>query len=77
MCQHICRLDENNEGEVWVHCMSDHIVFVKSYFLDGQAGRAPGDAVHNVCPKAYVRQVLWEVSDQLSLCSLIDIVYRV
>ena len=48
-------LDEKNEGEVWVHCMSDHSVFVQSYFLDHQAGRAPGDAIHNVIPGAYVK----------------------
>ena len=48
-------LDEKNEGEVWVRCMSDHSVFVQSFFLDYQAGRAPGDAVHKVYPKAYVK----------------------
>lgn len=35
--------------------MSDHSVFVQSYFLDYQAGRAPGDAVHKIYPKAYIK----------------------
>ena len=48
-------LDEKSEGEVWVRCMSDHSVFVQSYFLDYQAGRAPGDAVHKIYPKAYIK----------------------
>lgn len=51
-------LDEKNEGEVWVRCMSDHSVFVQSYFLDYQAGRAPGDAVHKIYPKAYIKVFL-------------------
>lgn len=59
-------LDEKNEGEVWVHCMSNHSVFVQSYFLDIQAGRAPGDAIHNVLPEAYVK-VLY--SNTILLCS--------
>ena len=48
-------LDEKGEGEVWIRCMSDHSVFVQSYFLDYQAGRAPGDAVHKIYPKAYIK----------------------
>ena len=48
-------LDEKNEGEVWVRCMSDHSVFVQSFFLDYQAGRAPGDAVHKIYPNAYIK----------------------
>eukprot|EP00731_Ephydatia_muelleri_P038181 Em0674g4a len=48
-------LDEKGEGEVWIRCMSDHSVFVQSYFLDYQGGRAPGDAVHKIYPKAYIK----------------------
>lgn len=48
-------LDEKNEGEVWIRCMSEHSVFVQSYYLDFQAGRAPGDAVHKIYPKAYIK----------------------
>lgn len=48
-------LDEKNDGEVWIRCMSEHSVFVQSYFLDYQAGRAPGDAVHKIYPKAYIK----------------------
>ena len=35
--------------------MSEHSVFVQSNFLDYQAGRAPGDAVHKIYPKAYIK----------------------
>ncbi len=35
--------------------MSEHSVFVQSYFLDYQAGRSPGDAVHKIYPKAYIK----------------------
>ena len=40
---------------MWIRCMSEHSVFVQSYFLDYQAGRAPGDAVHKIYPKAYIK----------------------
>ena len=30
-------------------------MFVQSYFLDHQAGRAPGDAVHKIYPKAFIK----------------------
>ncbi|CAN9504167.1 unnamed protein product [Ophioblennius macclurei] len=35
--------------------MSDHAVFVQSYYLDREAGRAPGDAVHKIYPGAYIK----------------------
>ena len=40
---------------MWIRCLSDHSVFVQSYFLDHQTGRAPGDAVHKIYPKAYIK----------------------
>jgi MAD (mothers against decapentaplegic) family protein 4 len=48
-------LDEKNEGEVWIRCMSEHSIFVQSNFLDYQSGRAPGDAVHKIYPKAFIK----------------------
>lgn len=36
-------------------CLSDHSVFVQSYYLDREAGRAPGDAVHKIYPSAYIK----------------------
>ena len=48
-------LEEKDNGDVWIRCMSEHSVFVQSYFLDHQAGRAPGDAVHKIYPKAYIK----------------------
>ena len=49
------QLECRGEGDVWMRCMSDHAVFVQSYFLDREAGRAPGDAVHKIYPGAYVK----------------------
>ena len=48
-------LEEKDNGDVWIRCMSEHSVFVQSYFLDQQAGRAPGDAVHKIYPKAFIK----------------------
>lgn len=49
------QLDKRGEGDVWVRCLSDQSVFVQSYFLDRQAGRSPGDAVHKIYPQAYIK----------------------
>ncbi|XP_065661438.1 mothers against decapentaplegic homolog 4 [Hydra vulgaris] len=49
------KLDRRGEGDVWVRCLSDQSVFVSSYFLDRQAGRSPGDAVHKIYPQAYIK----------------------
>ncbi|XP_071451479.1 mothers against decapentaplegic homolog 4-like [Hetaerina americana] len=49
------QLDLRGEGDVWLRCLSDHSVFVQSYYLDREAGRAPGDAVHKIYPQAYIK----------------------
>ncbi len=49
------QLDLRGEGDVWLRCQSDHSVFVQSYYLDREAGRAPGDAVHKIYPAAYIK----------------------
>ncbi|XP_078468631.1 mothers against decapentaplegic homolog 4-like isoform X3 [Lampetra planeri] len=49
------QLECRGEGDVWVRCLSDHAVFVQSYYLDREAGRAPGDAVHKIYPGAYIK----------------------
>lgn len=49
------QLDLHGEGDVWLRCLSDHSVFVQSYYLDREAGRAPGDAVHKIYPSAYIK----------------------
>lgn len=43
------------EGDVWVRCLSDHSIFVQSFYLDREAGRAPGDAVHKIYPAAFIK----------------------
>jgi MAD (mothers against decapentaplegic) family protein 4 len=48
-------LDLRGEGDVWLRCLSDHSVFVQSYYLDREAGREPGDAVHKIYPSAYIK----------------------
>lgn len=42
-------------GDVWLKCLSDHPVFVQSYYLDREAGRSPGDAVHKIYPAAQIK----------------------
>ncbi|XP_075209715.1 LOW QUALITY PROTEIN: mothers against decapentaplegic homolog 4 [Chanos chanos] len=49
------QLECRGEGDVWMRCLSDHAVFVQSYYLDRKAGRAPGDAVHKIYPGAYIK----------------------
>ncbi|XP_072020949.1 mothers against decapentaplegic homolog 4-like isoform X2 [Amphiura filiformis] len=49
------QLDLKGEGDVWVRCQSEHAVFVQSYYLDREAGRAPGDAVHKIYPSAFIK----------------------
>nr|XP_015224305.1 PREDICTED: mothers against decapentaplegic homolog 4-like [Lepisosteus oculatus] len=52
------QLECRGEGDVWMRCLSDHAVFVQSYYLDREAGRAPGDAVHKIYPGAYIKRYL-------------------
>jgi len=49
------QLDLVGEGDVWLKCRSNQSVFVQSYYLDREAGRAPGDAVHKIYPRAYIK----------------------
>ena len=49
------KLDLQGEGDVWIRCLSAHSVFVQSFYLDREAGRAPGDAVHKIYPSAYIK----------------------
>ena len=49
------QLDLRGEGDVWLRCLSEHSVFVQSYYLDREAGRAPGDAVHKIYPSACIK----------------------
>lgn len=48
-------LDVCGEGDVWLRCLSNYSVFVMSYYLDYEAGRAPGDTVHKIHPSAYIK----------------------
>lgn len=48
-------LDLHGEGDVWLRCLSEQPVFVQSYYLDREAGRTPGDAVHKIYPSAFIK----------------------
>ncbi len=49
------RIECRNEGDIWIRCNSDQSVFLRSYYLDREAGRAPGDAVHKIYPQAFIK----------------------
>lgn len=49
------QLDLVGEGDVWLRCLSDHSVFVLSYYLDREAGRQPYEAVHKIYPTAGIK----------------------
>ena len=49
------KLELLGEGDIWIRCCSDVSVFVQSFYLDREAGRAPGDAVHKIYPNAYIK----------------------
>lgn len=49
------KLDLQGEGDVYLNCLSDHSVFLQSYYLDREAGRQPGDAVHKIYPQTYIK----------------------
>ncbi|KAF6731917.1 Mothers against decapentaplegic-like protein 4 [Oryzias melastigma] len=49
------QLECRGEGDVWMRCLSDHSVFIQSYYLDREAGRVPGDGVHKIYPGAYIK----------------------
>jgi len=49
------QLDLIGEGDVWLKCQSNQSVFLQSYYLDREAGRAPGEAVHKIYPRAYIK----------------------
>ncbi|GMT35811.1 hypothetical protein PFISCL1PPCAC_27108, partial [Pristionchus fissidentatus] len=44
------RISVKEDGAVWVRVLSRYPIFISSTFLDRQAGRVGGDAVHKVYP---------------------------
>lgn len=49
------QLEHRGDGDVWLRCLSDHAVFVQSFYLDRESGRSPGGAVHKIYPGAYIK----------------------
>ena len=52
------QLELKGEGDVLLRCLSDQSVFVQSYYLDREAGRCPGDAIHKVYPSAHIKVLI-------------------
>jgi len=48
-------LECRNEVEIWIRCNSEQAIFLQSFYLDREAGRAPGDAVHKIYPQACIK----------------------
>ncbi|XP_055083949.1 mothers against decapentaplegic homolog 4 isoform X1 [Periophthalmus magnuspinnatus] len=49
------QLEHRGDGDVWMRCLSDHALFVQSFYLDRESGRTPGGAVHKIYPGAYIK----------------------
>ncbi|KAF7278725.1 mothers against decapentaplegic homolog 4-like [Rhynchophorus ferrugineus] len=49
------QLTLKGEGDVCLKCLSNHSVFVQSYYLDRENGRQPGEAVHKIFPNADIK----------------------
>lgn len=49
------QLEHRGDGDVWLRCLSDHAVFVQSFYLDRESRRSPGGAVHKIYPGAYIK----------------------
>lgn len=49
------RVECRNGGDAWIRCNSDNAIFLQSFYLDREAGRAPGDAVHKIYPQACIK----------------------
>ena len=67
------QLELKGEGDVFLHCLSHHSVFVQSYYLDREAGRQPGDAVHKIYPSATIKvsDLFQTVSQSVVLYTLV------
>ena len=49
------KLEHHSSGDVHLCCLSEHSVFVQSFFLDREAGRPLGEAVHKIYPNAWLK----------------------
>ncbi|PAA55683.1 hypothetical protein BOX15_Mlig031006g2 [Macrostomum lignano] len=49
------KLTMRDEGNVWLEVLSDHSVFVGTFYLDREAGRPPGDVVHKIYPGTHIK----------------------
>ncbi|XP_029359590.1 mothers against decapentaplegic homolog 4-like isoform X1 [Echeneis naucrates] len=49
------QLECRGDGDVWMRCLSDHSLFIQSFYLDRESGRTPGDGVHKIYPGAYIK----------------------
>uniref|UniRef100_A0A3B4AAG6 Mothers against decapentaplegic homolog n=1 Tax=Periophthalmus magnuspinnatus TaxID=409849 RepID=A0A3B4AAG6_9GOBI len=58
------QLEHRGDGDVWMRCLSDHALFVQSFYLDRESGRTPGGAVHKIYPGAYIKHIEAQVKIQ-------------
>ncbi|KAI6658868.1 Smad4 [Oopsacas minuta] len=49
------KLEHHPSGDVHLCCLSEHSVFVQSFYLDREAGRPLGEAVHKIYPNAWLK----------------------
>ena len=49
------KLEHHQSGDVHLCCLSEHSVFVQSFYLDREAGRPLGEAVHKIYPNAWLK----------------------
>lgn len=61
------RVECRNEGDIWIRCLSDQAVFLQSFYLDREAGRAPGDAVHKIYSQACIKVIAFIINNRISI----------
>eukprot|EP00800_Vazella_pourtalesii_P019366 TRINITY_DN6540_c0_g3_i1.p1 TRINITY_DN6540_c0_g3~~TRINITY_DN6540_c0_g3_i1.p1 ORF type:complete len:590 (+),score=-4.71 TRINITY_DN6540_c0_g3_i1:34-1803(+) len=49
------KLEHHPSGDLHLCCLSEHSVFVQSFYLDREAGRPLGEAVHKIYPNAWLK----------------------
>jgi hypothetical protein len=59
-------LDINEEGEVYLRCLTDRPVFAESHYLDRETTRIPQDALHRIYQQSSVKVYdLWQSFQQM------------
>ena len=64
------KLTLSGEGDVWLECQSQHPVFVQSQYLDKEAKREPGDAVHKIFPGTHLKVIARQKNSKFETLSV-------